>query len=453
MEQMDNNIYPVLLAGGSGTRLWPVSRERHPKQLVSFEGRDSLLQNTIKRLQPLLDVQKVKIVCGKAHGQEIANHLSGIDILADNKIICEPVGMNTAPAVLLAVTWILKTESIQDAIFIVLPADHVIKHLDRFHAKIRQAIRLAAADYIVTFGIQPDYPETGYGYIEGQETLSDGALTIRRFVEKPDIVTAEKYVRAGNFFWNSGMFAFKVSVILDEFKHFAPDMLKQMNAIVAQGDPISRKAYERLPSISFDYAIMEKTGRGVVLPADFGWSDIGTWKSLYTFLPKDENANVLMGDTIAQASSESLVFGQDRLIAINGLKRTVVIDTADAVFVSDLDNSRDVKTIATHLKRNGRREYRNHPTETHTWGYVQVLEENQDFKVSKLVIRPGSKLDQDCKHIVSWNMYVFQGEAWLRIDSDRLKLKPGDSRYVNAPGHVIIENRGQIPLTTIITQA
>ena len=288
-------IIPVLLAGGSGTRLWPISRAQAPKQLAEIGTKKSLLQETIQRLHPMLCLDNVRVVCGESHCSESSDHLTAIGLRTKNKIIREPIGRNTAPAILLAVLKVLNQARLDDALFIMLPADHAIGDVDGFHDSIGKAIQLAQKGYIVTFGIQPDYPETGFGYIEAKKPVSGGGLTIARFAEKPAIETARAYIEAGNFFWNSGMFAFTAATILKEFRLFEPDMVTKMEAIIKKGDPISKRAYQKLPSISFDVAIMEKTDRGVVLPSAFGWSDIGTWNALHAYLPNNSDGNVIAG--------------------------------------------------------------------------------------------------------------------------------------------------------------
>lgn len=355
MPDLKNTVYPVLLAGGIGSRLWPLSRELSPKQIIKFFGEDSLLQSTIKRIVPVLNAENVRIVCGDKHFDETARQIKETGISPAGKIICEPCGRNTAPAILLAVLNVLKDE--KDAVLCVFPADHVVRDNSAFQDKLKSAIKLADEGFVVTFGIKPHYPETGYGYIEGEKELTDGALSIKRFVEKPDIKTAKEYLKAGNYFWNSGMFAFRASVIMDEFKVFEPELFKRMSHSVAAKETEAKADYEKLPNISIDYAIMERTEKGAVLPSDFGWSDIGSWKSLYDFFPKDDKGNVIKGDVIAKKTRNCLIIGSDRLIAANCLKNMVVVETSDSVFISDMENTQDVKTIVTELKEKKRKEY------------------------------------------------------------------------------------------------
>ena len=351
--------YSLLLAGGSGTRLWPASRELKPKQLIRFIGQDSLLQSTIKRLAPAVDTEKIRIICGKEYYAETALHMEEIGLQPDGKIICEPCGRNTAPAILLGIFNVLKKET--DAVLCVFPADHVIRNIDDFHSKLVAAVSLADKGYIVTFGIKPHYPETGYGYIEGDQEISEGALSVNRFVEKPNKETAKVYLESGNFYWNSGMFVFKASALMEEFKTHQPKLFHRMNNFMAAADPLTQEAYEKLPDISIDYAIMEKSNRAVVLPSDFGWNDIGSWKSLYDFMLKDDHNNVVKGDVITKDTQNCFIMGQNRLIVTNSLQNIVVVETPDCVFVSDIDHSRNVKSIVTELKHAGRTEYYNLP--------------------------------------------------------------------------------------------
>ena len=447
MADSANNVYAILLAGGTGTRLWPVSRQLYPKQLVKFIGDDSLVQSTIKRLSPVLDPQNVRIVCGEQHFHETARHMQDIGMQADGKIICEPSGRNTAPAILLAVLHTLVVE--KDAVLCVLPADHVIGNIERFHERLETAIRLADRGYIVTFGIRPHYAETGYGYVEGDAAVAEGALRVKRFVEKPDRKTAQQYIEAGNFFWNSGMFAFKASVILEEFRTWQPDLLDKMNAIFDPGRPITKEDYDRLPDISIDYAVMEKTTRGVVLPSDFEWSDIGSWKSLYDFLAKDADLNVIDGDVIANHTRGCFILGSDRLIAVNHLKDTVVVETPDSIFVSDIDHSRDVKSIVARLKEKGRKEYHQHRTIHYPWGSRTWLEQKEDFTVSRLMIYAASTLQTDMDAPAAMHLVVVKGAARITTDGQTLILNQGKSTAITEKGVVTVENTGDQPVHLI----
>jgi len=441
--------YGVLLAGGSGTRLWPVSRELYPKQLVNFIGADSLVQSTIKRVQPLIHPKGLRIVCGQEHRHEIARQMEESGLNPSGVLICEPCGRNTAPAVLLAVLAILAKE--KDALIGVFPADHVIADTAGFQDQVKKALELAGQGAIVTFGIRPAYAETGYGYIEGGKPMDHGGLAIRRFVEKPDRPRAEAYVKAGNFFWNSGMFAFKAAVMRGEFAMYKPGLLEDLAAALASPGGLTPEAYAALEDISIDHAIMEKTDRGVVLPSDFGWSDIGTWKSLYDFSTKDEAANVLEGDVIAQNTSGCFVMGHKRLIAVNHMQDTVVVETPDAVFVSDMEHSREVKTIVADLKAKGRREYIHHGTVHHQWGSATALEHEGGRLVDRLVVYPKCGLSIEVPDNATIHLVVAEGQARVSVDGRRRTVKPGRS-FMAAGSPLRLDNGGKVPLVVIKVQ-
>ena len=438
MADSADNVYAVLLAGGTGTRLWPVSRELYPKQLGKFIGKDSLVQSTIKRLPPLVNLQNIRVVCGKHHYHEIVRHIEDIGICSKGKVIQEPCGRNTAPAILLAAFYIHNPA--ENGIMCVFPADHVIGNIGSFHERLGAAINLAEQGYIVTFGIQPHYPETGYGYIEGGAAVTGSALRVKRFVEKPDRPTAVKYIDAGNFFWNSGMFAFKTAVILEEFKKYQPRMLAEMEAIFSPDRPLAKEDYDRLENISIDYAIMEKTDTCVVVPSDFAWSDIGSWKSLYDFLEKDDSNNVLDGDVIARNTRNCFILGHDRLIAANRLQDVVVVETPDSIFVSDIEHSRDVKSIVAELKNRGRKEYQQHRTVYHPWGIAKLLEQKDNYSAVELTVYPKSSLqlpqaDDEIVHI-----FVIRGEAKVSTASQKKGLSSGDAFTWRTQGPVSVEN-------------
>ena len=445
MTDPDLKVYPILLAGGTGTRLWPVSRELYPKQLVKLVGDDSLLQGTIKRLSPVLNPENVKVVCGEQHFHETARQIENLGLSPQGKLICEPSGRNTAPAILLAVLHILAFD--KDAVLWILPADHVIQDLDGFHDRLRAATALANDGHIVIFGIQPHYPETGYGYVECGKKVSHGARVLKRFVEKPDLATAKKYIKAGNFFWNSGMFAFKASVILAEFKSHQPELLKRMESVFKVDKPIARKDYDLLTDISIDYAIMEKTEKGVVLPSDFGWSDIGSWKSLYDFLKKDANNNVIDGDVILQDTRGCLILGHDRLIAANRLQGMVVVETPDSVFISDLEHSRDVKSIVAELKGQQRREYQQHRSVHHPWGISKRLEHKDNYAAAELTVYPRSSLELPVKPNTAYHLFVLKGRAKLITGSEEKTLRSGEAFTWRAEKQAHIENAAKTELS------
>jgi len=438
MADSADKVYAVLLAGGTGTRLWPVSRELYPKQLGKFIGKDSLVQSTIKRLSPRLNLENVRIVCGRHHYHEIVRHIEDIGICSKGKVIQEPSGRNTAPALLLAAFHI--RDSAQDGLMCVFPADHVIGDIGSFHERLGEAISLAERGYIVTFGIQPHYPETGYGYIEGGPAAIGCARKVKRFVEKPDRPTAVKYIEAGNFFWNSGMFAFKTAVILEEFRKYQPQMLAAMEEIFSTEHPLANEDYARLENISIDYAIMEKTDKCVVVPSDFAWSDIGSWKSLYDFLEKDDSNNVLDGDVIAMNTRNCFVLGHDRLIAANRLQDLVVVETPDSIFVSDLEHSRDVKSIVAELKSRGRKEYQQHRTVYHPWGIAKLLEQKDHYAAVELTVYPKSLLELPQARDEIGHIFVISGEAQISTASQKKTLHSGDAFTWRTPGPVSVAN-------------
>ncbi len=443
-------VYPVLLAGGTGSKLWPISRELYPKQLVNLVGTDSLIQNTIKRLPPGLEAENIRIVCGDEHLYEIARHLEEIGVTSDGKIIAEPCGRNTAPAILLAALTILKTE--KDAVLLIFPSDHVIKDGAAFRERLKRAISFARKNYIVTFGIKPSSPETVYGYIEGAGPVDKDALRIKRFVEKPDAEAAAHYLEAGNFFWNSGMFAFRASLLRKEFRALEPGILKKMEAAILDWPAVSAEKYAELPNISIDYAIMERTKKGLVLPSDFGWCNIGSWKSLYDFLPKDDDNNVVVGDIILKDTKNCFIRGDNRLIVANALEDVVIVETHDTVFVSDLRKSKNVKSIVSDLKKEGRKEYKAHTKVYRPWGTYTILEENKNAKIKRIVVYPGAKLSLQMHHHRSEHWIVVHGTAKIVNGDQTIFLEENQSTYVPKTTRHRLENPGKIPLHIIEVQ-
>ena len=445
--ELFRHVYPVLLAGGTGTRLWPVSRQLYPKQLVKFVGNASLIQNTVSRLTPLVDPENVRVVCGADHYYEIDRHLTDIQLSGRGKIISEPCGRNTAPAVLMAMFHVMEMD--KDAVMCIFPADHVIRDVPDFQNNVRKAVALAEEGHIVTFGIRPHYPETGYGYIEAGEALKDQGFRVRRFVEKPDRATAEAYLKAGNFFWNSGMFTFKLTVMMEEFQTYAPELYQSMKAMVSKSSAPDPDDYRQLPDISIDYAIMEQTRKAAVLPSDFGWSDIGSWKSLFDFMPKNSDENVIIGDVVTKDTKNSFIMGQDRLIATNHVENLVIVDTQDSIFISDIENSRDVKSIVSMLKENGRKEFYQHLTVYHEWGKSTILHQDAASIVYHLTLFPEKTLHLAESTITADHLAVTSGEIMVSgLDCDTA-LGKGQSILLGNGKPAVVKNLKAVPAQVV----
>jgi mannose-1-phosphate guanylyltransferase/mannose-6-phosphate isomerase len=447
MATHDIPVFPVLLAGGTGSRLWPVSRTLYPKQLMRLTGKQSLIQRTIQRILPAVPSTFLRIVCGADHAHAMARHMIGIAIDPQDKIITEPCGRNTAPAILLATLMVLKEQP--DALLGVFPADHIIDDDTSFQKRFQEALALAQAGHIVTFGIKPHYPETGYGYIEGADRLPHGAMRIRQFVEKPNRETAQAYLQAGNYFWNSGMFTFRASTILAEFKRLQPAMVEQLSQMLTAGENLTTENYGRLEDISIDYAIMENTDKGAVLPSDFGWSDIGSWKSLYDFLPQDDHHNVIDGDVITQDTNHCFIMGSGRLIAANRLENIVIVETPDAVFVSDIESSRNVKQIVNQLKDEGRRESHRHTTVHHAWGRQTLVDAFGDVRVTRLKIYPGAEVQIEAGQWTTLNFSVVGGQASVRLSERHEDLAIGQCLVVDPGENVFFTNPGDQMLLVV----
>jgi mannose-1-phosphate guanylyltransferase/mannose-1-phosphate guanylyltransferase/mannose-6-phosphate isomerase len=441
--------FALLLAGGSGTRLWPVSREMFPKQLVRLINNRSLIQHTAIRLSEAFEMNKMRIVCGKNHTIDICKDLKEIQLYHDQFIVNEPCGRNTAPAILLGT---LRIHAIDpNAVIFVFPADHVIDRMAKFYKLIHIAEQLARDGHIVTFGITPEYPETGYGYIEAADTKIGHGQKISRFVEKPDLKTAEKYISEGNFYWNAGMFAFKADLLLKSFETHMPDMLNTLKGLISE-EKMDINHYQELENISFDYAIMEKIDSGVVLPSDFQWSDIGSWKALYDYLPKDSNNNVIIGNThnIQIKNSENcLAMSENRFIFLNQIKNIALIDAPDALFVSDLDNSRDAKEAVSFLKAHERKEYQLHTFQSLEWGSMTILDEQPGCIVSKYVIDAGAIIPE-YQNILQLNQWhIISGHGLITIDDNEIPIHAGENITIESGMLVSFENTSKDDLIFI----
>lgn len=358
---MNKNIFGVILAGGSGSRLWPLSREMYPKQLLKLTGENSLFQSTFLRLTDVIPSKNIITVTNDLHLSEINIQLVELDSNEEYTAIGEPVGRNTAPAIGLSALFIQNNlaEKNSDPVIFVTPSDHLIQNNEAFLDVLRAGIELAESGYIVTFGIKPSKPETGYGYIKTFESKKFGndGYKVEEFKEKPDFETAKKYLEAGNYFWNSGIFIFKASTILEEMQIHAPEVLAGLNKLDLTKDFIDKEAYQAIPSISIDYAVMEKSDKIALIPVDCGWNDLGSWEAIYDVMDKDANNNYIKGDVIAIDTQNSYVYSKTRLISTIGVKNLIIIETEDAIMVCDKSRTQDVKTVFDKLKKENRKEF------------------------------------------------------------------------------------------------
>jgi mannose-1-phosphate guanylyltransferase/mannose-6-phosphate isomerase len=444
-------IQPVILAGGTGSRLWPLSRELYPKQLLCLTDETSLLQTTLLRVAELDDVLPPVIVVGEEHRFITLAQVRELDCFDTFTILLEPEGKNTAPAICGAAHFCNGGED--DITLLVLPADHVVLKKDAFAEVVDKARILAAEGAVVTFGIQPTGPETGYGYIEQGE-----GNAVLSFKEKPDLETAASYVKSGNYFWNSGMFAFSLKTVLSEIERFTPEIYQTMAEAVAKGSRdenffrFDSGAMATCPSDSIDYALMEKTEKAAVVAADLGWSDIGSWKALWEVQEKDSQGNVTSGDVLLEDTSNCIVRAEKKLVATVGLEDTLVVETADAVLVSPLSRSQDVKKIVTSLKLKKRKEYSIHATAYRPWGSYTVLEEQPRFQIKRITVNPGAKLSLQMHHHRSEHWVVVSGTARVTNGEDVDLLHENQSTYIPSGTVHRLENPGVIELELIEVQ-
>jgi mannose-1-phosphate guanylyltransferase/mannose-6-phosphate isomerase len=452
-------LIPVILSGGSGTRLWPLSRELYTKQLLPLVGRRTMLQDTAQRVEGLRDAEQPIIVCNEAHRFMVAEQMqeSGISPLA---ILLEPIGRNTAPAVAVAALAAIEhaDSAGSDPLLLVLPADHVIADADSFRDVVETGRGAAEQGQLVTFGVVPARAETGYGYIQRQPG-SGPVFTIARFVEKPDAVTAAGYVSSGDFYWNSGMFLFGAKVFLDELATHAPAMLDACRQAYAGARRdldfvrLERLAFEACPSDSIDYAVMEKTRRGVVLPLDAGWSDVGSWSALRDALPSDADGNVVSGDVLVEDSSGCYLQSTSRLIGVVGLHDHVVVETKDAVLVSPRDRVQDVKQLVARLKEQGRYESTLHREVFRPWGSYDSIDHGERFQVKRLVVKPGASMSLQLHHHRAEHWIVVSGTARITRGEETFLLGENESTYIPVGTRHRIENPGMIPLHIIEVQS
>src|SRR5471032_58765 len=451
-------IYPVILSGGAGSRLWPLSRAALPKQLLPLVSNKTMLQETVLRLAGRPEMMAPLLICGDEHRFLVAEQMRDIgrEPLA---IMLESVGRNTAPAVAAAAWYLQATDP--EAIMLVLTADHVIEDPAAFHAAIERALQPASQGALATFGIVPTAPETGYGYIRRGAAIagSEACYQVERFVEKPDAQTAAGFVASGDYFWNSGMFLFSAASYLHELKQFQPAMADATETAVrlAYRDldfcRLNEEAFAACPADSIDYAVMEHTSRAVVVPADIGWSDVGSWSALREVSPHDPAGNAVRGDVYLDNVSNSLVRAESRIVAVIGLDDVVVVETADAVLVTHKDQVQRVKQVVGHLQSTGRTEHLQHTKVYRPWGCYEGIDLGDRFQVKRITVNPGGKLSLQMHHHRAEHWIVVSGTAQVTCGDEVKLLSENQSTYIPIGMTHRLENPGRLPLHLIEVQS
>lgn len=450
-------VIPVIMAGGSGTRLWPLSRVQYPKQFLPLaSGGQTLLQATIQRLEGL-DVASSLLICNEEHRFLAAEQLRSIG-RDEAQILLEPAGRNTAPAIALAAMQAIKLQASNDAVLLVLAADHFIEDVAAFQDCVHAALPLANDGKLVAFGVVPTHAETGYGYIE-QGAVTGNGFVINRFVEKPDAATAQSYLDSGRFLWNSGMFMFKAGRYLQELERFAPDMFKACQAAMADAQEdltfvrVDKAAFEGSPSDSIDYAVMEKTDDAVVVPLEAGWSDVGSWSALWDVSAKDSDGNAVQGDAILHDSMRTHVHASNRLVAAVGVQDLVIVETKDAVLVASQDRVQDVKKVVERLKADGRSEHYSHREVYRPWGVYDSIDSGARYQVKRITVKPGAKLSVQMHHHRAEHWIVVSGTAQISNGEKTYLLTENQSTYIPVGQVHALENPGKIPLELIEVQS
>lgn len=448
-------IAPVIIAGGTGTRLWPLSRQLNPKQLLKLCGESTLLQQTLARLDGL-EVLPPSIICNEDHRFMVAEQLRQLGIQGAS-VLLEPVGRNTAPAIALAA--LNSVANGNDPILLVLAADHYIADQAAFRQAVRAATGLAEQNKLVTFGVVPSRPETGYGYIHRGESLEVGGFNVSRFVEKPDLARANAYLKSGDYYWNSGMFMFRASVYLDVLERFRPDIISACKRAFEQGQKdmdfirVDSVAFAACPDDSIDYAVMEKTTEAAVTPLDAGWSDIGSWSALWEIGEKDGHGNVCKGDVLAFNTQNSLIHAEHKLVATVGVENLVVVETKDAVLVVHKDKVQDVKKVVEAIKNSGRHEHMNHREVYRPWGVYDSIEAGGRYQVKRITVKPGAKLSVQMHHHRAEHWVVVSGTARVTNGEKTFLVTENESTFIPIGEVHALENPGKIPLELIEVQS
>ena len=451
------HIYPVILTGGAGSRLWPLSREHYPKPLLPLFGDRTLLQETALRLAELPDVQPPVFVCNEEHRFLVAEQVQSLG-LQSGGILLEPEGRNTAPALTIAALYLLNQDP--EAIMVAMPADHVIPEQGLFSDAVSRGVALANGGYLVTFGVLPRHAETGYGYIRRGEALEEGgSYRVSRFVEKPDLPTAENYVESGDYYWNSGIFVLRADAWIEEMQRHAPAILEACRSAVGAGKQdqdfcrVDKAAFLASPSDSIDYAVMEKTDKAAVVPLDANWSDVGAWSALWDISARDAQGNVTQGDVLLHDVRDTLVLARHRCVAAIGLEGAVVIETPDAILVTHRDRSQDVKEIVSLLKKGDRDEYKYHRRVYRPWGDYEGIDNGARYQVKRLTVKPGAALSLQLHHHRAEHWIVVKGTARVTRGDEVFILSENESTYIPLGVRHRLENPGAIPLEIIEVQS
>jgi mannose-1-phosphate guanylyltransferase/mannose-6-phosphate isomerase len=417
-------MYGIILAGGSGSRLWPLSRELYPKQLLKLNGQNSLLQGTYERLSSFIDKQNIISITNIKHANDVKFQLSKFDKNAI--VLAEPMAKNTAPAIAVTLEYLKQIKN-QDDIVIIVPSDHLVKDFSAFQKTVETGMVAAQNGKIVTFGIQPSYPETGYGYIK-TNSQNDGIYNVERFVEKPDLKSAQKYLLEGNYFWNGGIFMAKISTLLQEFEKYVPEIYKHLEILNYQkSNSIPYSVFENMPSVSIDYAIMEKSDKISLVKLQSDWSDLGSWQSLYDVSQKDSCGNVFEGNVISQDVKNSFIYTDKKVVAAIGLENTILINTEDAILACNKEDSQAVKKVYESLKKAGDKTHLVHKTVFRPWGWYTCLAEGEGYLTKVICVSAGQKLSIQSHNHRSEHWVVLEGKAKVILNDSDNYLEAGQS--------------------------